>query len=43
MFSKNNKNKKDILFSTKYNNIDPTNFYDIIIDFDSLKMECEEK
>ena len=42
MFSNNNK-KKDILFSTKYNNIDPTNFYDIIIDFDSLKMECEEK
>ena len=43
MLSNNKKNKNDILFSTKYNNIDPTNFYDIIIDFDSLKMGCEEK
>ena len=43
MFSNNKKNKNDILFSTKYNNSDPTNFYDIIIDFDSLKMGCEEK
>ena len=43
MFSNNKKNKNDILFSKKYNNIVPTNFYDIIIDFDSLKMGCEEK
>ena len=35
--------KEDILHSTKYNNIDPTKFYDTIIDFDSLKISCEEK
>ena len=34
---------EDILHSTKYNNIDPTKFYDTIIDFDSLKISCEEK
>ena len=33
--------KEDILHSTKYNNIDPTKFYDTIIDFDSLKKSCE--
>ena len=38
MLSNNKKNKNEILFSTK---IDPTNFYDIIIDFDSLKIACE--
>ena len=43
MFSIKTKTKKIIFFSTKYNNIEPTNFYDIIIDFDSLKMGCEEK
>ena len=35
--------KEDILHATKYNNIDPTKFYDTIIDFDSLKISCEEK
>ena len=34
---------EDILHSTKYNNIDPTKFYDTIIDFDSLKISCKEK
>ena len=34
---------EDILHATKYNNIDPTKFYDTIIDFDSLKISCKEK
>ena len=39
--SKNNLEKKDSLLTTKYNDIDPTQFYDTIIDFDSLKESCE--
>ena len=39
--SSKDKAKDDTLFSTKYNNIDPTTFYDTIIDFDSLKIACE--
>ena len=38
--SKNNLEKKDSLLTTKYNDIDPTQFYDTIIDFDSLKESC---
>ncbi len=33
-------NNDDNLHTTKYNNIDPTEFYDTIIDFDSLKEAC---
>ena len=32
--------KDDALLTTKYNDIDPTQFYDAIIDFDSLKEAC---
>ena len=32
--------KDDALLTTKYNDIDPTQFYDTIIDFDSLKESC---
>ena len=39
--SKNNLEKQDSLLTTKYNDIDPTKFYDTIIDFDSLKESCE--
>ena len=41
MSSKGKAKKNDPLFSTKYNDIDPTTFYDTIIDFDSLKIACE--
>ena len=40
MSSKGKAKKNDPLFSTKYNDIDPTTFYDTIIDFDSLKEAC---
>ena len=33
-------NNDDNLHTTKYNNIEPTEFYDTIIDFDSLKEAC---
>ena len=41
MESKTNLNMKDSLLTTKYNDRDPTEFYDTIIDFDSLKESCE--
>ena len=41
MESKTYLNMKDSLLTTKYNDIDPTQFYDTIIDFDSLKIACE--
>ena len=34
---------EDTLHTTQYNTIDPTKFYDTIIDFDSLKISCKEK
>ena len=34
-------NNDDNLHTTKYNNLDPTEFYDTIIDFNSLKESCE--
>ena len=34
---------EDTLHTTQYNTIDPLNFYDTIIDFDSLKISCKEK
>ena len=40
MESKTNLNMKDSLLTTKYNDRDPTEFYDTIIDFDSLKEAC---
>ena len=41
MSSKDKAKNNDTLFSTIYNDIDPTTFYDTIIDFDSLKIACE--
>ncbi len=41
MDSKNNLKKKDPLLTKKYNDKDPTEFYDTIIDLDSLKGACE--
>ena len=40
-YSKNNLENQYSLLTAKYNDIDPTQFYDIIIDFDSLKESCE--
>ena len=34
---------EDTLHTTQYNKINPLNFYDTIIDFDSLKISCKEK
>ena len=34
---------EDTLHTTQYNTISPLNFYDTIIDFDSLKISCKEK
>ncbi len=40
-YSKNNLENQYSLLTAKYNDIDLTQFYDIIIDFDSLKESCE--